>query len=185
MASLTVTQFSTTAAKTTLDPINGGLRTRLAGTYDAGVAKFGLGYQVKTGGAADQYIASVAVPMGSTVFGLDYTGRGAQGAFDGGRAGAGVMQVLTGARDGDKASSSVGVGATYSFSKSTTLNFSYITYNDAGANDKFGAPVAAAAPVLKDDGTLKTAGKTANAFPAGTTPALYDTEYRIRLMKTF
>jgi len=167
----------------------------LAGTYDAGIAKFGLGYQNKTGGSADQYIASVAVPMGSTVFGVDYTARAAQGAFDGGDKGAVASYALNGSRDGDKASSMVGVGATYSFSKSTTLNFSYITYNDAGANDKYGTPVAAAAAVYQSGTpagdppvtpiTLKKAAVTANPFPAGTTPVQLDTEYRIRLMKAF
>jgi hypothetical protein len=71
---------------------------------------------------------------------------------------------LGNARTGDKASSAVGVGATYNFSKTATLNASYITYSDAGVNTKF-AP-----------GSLTA---------AGTTPAQLDTEYRIRLMKTF
>jgi hypothetical protein len=166
-------------------PVEGVVRTRLAGTYDAGIAKFGLGYQNKTGGTADQYLASVAVPVGNTVFGLDYTARAAQGAFDKGTTGAIATQALTGAREGDKASSSVGIGATYSFSKTTTLNFSYITYNDVGVNEKYATPVVAVAPVLNNDGTLKTAGKTASAFNAGATPVQLDTEYRIRLMKTF
>ena len=34
--------------------VDGMVRTRVFGSYDAGVAKLGLGYQVKTGGAADQ-----------------------------------------------------------------------------------------------------------------------------------
>lgn len=143
--------------------VDGVVRTRVIGSYDAGVAKVGLGYQNKTGGAADQYVASVAVPMGNATFGLDYTARAAQGVLDNGAAGAAAAYALSTARNGDKASSSVGVGVTYNFSKTTTLNASYITYNDAGAN------------------SLMNAANTA----AGTTPAVLDTEYRIRLMKAF
>jgi len=135
--------------------VDGVIRTRVFGTYDAGVAKLGLGYQNKTGGSADQYVASVAVPMGNAVFGLDYTARAAQGVFDNGAAGAAAALALSTARNGDKASSSVGVGMTYNFSKTTNVNASYITYTDAGAN-----ALAAIAPVL-------------------------DTEYRIRLLKSF
>jgi hypothetical protein len=214
MVSLNATVFGAVGAYKAVD---GTVRTRLAGTYDAGVAKLGLGYQTKTGGSADQYVASMAVPMGNFMFGLDYTARAAQGAFDNTPAnyadlaataagtnlkiakedgtklaatGAYAAYALGGSREGDKASSSVGVGMTYSFSKSTTLNFSYITYNDVGANEKFGAPVTAAAPKLNPfDGTTVQAGKTANLYPTtaatGPTPAQLDTEYRIRLMKAF
>ncbi len=152
--------------------VDGMVRTRVFGSYDAGVAKFGLGYQVKTGGAADQYVASVAVPRGNATFGLDYTARAGQGVFDGGAAGAGAAYTLSSARDGDKASSSLGVGMTYSFSKTTTVNASYITYTDAGANSKF------------SKGTdLSAAG--INTLNAAGTAAILDTEYRIRLMKAF
>lgn len=191
MATVNVTFFS---AVGTYKVVDGAVRTRLTGTYDTGVAKFGLGYQTKTGGAADQYVASVAMPMGNTVFGLDYTARAAQGAVDNSATGGAVAAyALSSSRNGDKASSTVGVGATYNFSKSTSLNFSYITYNDVGANEKYGTPVAAAAAVYQSGTpaggvtpiTLKTAAVAANPFPAGTTPVQYDTEYRIRLMKTF
>jgi hypothetical protein len=186
MASLNVTVFASTSTGTLKnDAPDGTVRTRLAGTYDAGIAKFGLGYQNKSNGFADQYAASVSVPMGNTVFGLDYTARAAQGVGEKGEKGATSAYALGGNRDGDKASSSVGVGVTYNFSKTLSLNASYITYTDAGANDKYGTPVAASAPVFNNDGTVKTAGKTANAFPAGTTSSQLDTEYRIRLMKSF
>ena len=145
MVGLNVTSFSAITNKAVgttsalLVPADGILRTRLVGTYDAGVAKFGLGYQNKTGNFADQYVASVAVPMGNAVFGLDYTARAAQGVGDKAQAGAVAAYALGAARDGDKASSSLGLGVTYSFSKTTTLNASYITYTDAGANSKYGA----------------------------------------------
>ena len=168
MLRMNVTSFSaitnvSIGGVTALVPADGIVRTRLVGSYDAGVAKFGLGYQNKTGGTADQYVASIAIPAGNAVFGLDYTARAAQGVFDKGAPGAAAAFALTSARNGDKASSSVGLGVTYNFSKTTNINASYITYNDAGAN------------------TLMNAANTA----AGTTAALLDTEYRIRLLKTF
>jgi len=175
MAGLNVTTFSAVTNKSDgdlsakLTPADGIVRTRLVGTYDAGVAKFGLGYQNKSGNFADQYVASVAIPMGNAVFGLDYTARAAQGVGDKGTAGAYTAYALGAARDGDKASSSIGVGMTYSFSKTTTLNASYITYTDAGANSKYTAA------------TTATYGVAAN----GSTVAQLDTEYRIRLMKAF
>ncbi|MFM6991938.1 MAG: porin [Rhodoferax sp.] len=174
MLRMNVTSFSAitnvSTGTTALVPADGVLRTRLVGTYDIGVAKFGLGYQNKTGGSADQYVASIAVPMGNAVFGLDYSARAAQGVYDKGQAGAVAAYALGSARDGDKASSAVGLGVTYNFSKTTSLNASYITYNDAGANSKYGTP---------------TAATYAGITPAGTTAALLDTEYRIRLLKSF
>ena len=158
-----ITDKAVGATSAILTPADGVVRTRIVGSYDMGTAKFGLGYQNKTGGSADQYVASVAVPMGNAVFGLDYTARAAQGVFDKGAAGAGTAYALSTARNGDKASSSIGLGMTYNFSKTTNINASYITYNDAGAN------------------TLMNAANTA----AGTTAAQLDTEYRIRLLKNF
>ena len=152
-----------------VDAFDGADRTRIVGSYDFGMAKVGLGYQTKNFGVADQYVASVSVPMGAVTLGLDYTARDAQGAL---KAPAGVPGIVartvaygvTGARDGDKAWSAVGVGATYSFSKSANLNVSYITYQDVGANTKF---------------------VNGSVTVAGTTPSLLTDEYRIRLMKTF
>jgi hypothetical protein len=177
MTSLNVTVFG---AVGTFAAIDGQVRTRLAGSYNAGVAKVGLGYQNKTGGAADQYAASITVPMGNLAFGVDYTARGAQGAYDKtagystadfAKTGAYAAYVLNGSREGDKASSSLGLGVTYSFSKTTTLNASYITYTDAGANGSASAAVA-----TTNAATLR---------PTGTTASMLDTEYRIRLMKAF
>ena len=169
MVGVNVTQFgavsnlSVAGLSSTFKIVDGVIRTRIAGTYDMGTAKFGLGYQTKTGGSADQYVASVAVPMGNAVFGLDYTARAAQGVYDNGAAGAAAANALSNGRNGDKASSAIGLGLTYNFSKTTNINASYITYNDAGAN------------------TLMNSSNTA----AGTTAAKLDTEYRIRLLKTF
>ena len=142
--------------------VNGANRYRLYAKYDAGVAKFAAGYQIKDM-AADQYVASVAVPYGNFTFGLDYMGRGEQ-TYVATAAQAQAGYAISGSRFGDKASSALGLGATYNLSKTTNVNASYITYTDTGANSKFAA------------GSLTT---------AGTTPAQLDTEYRIRLMKTF
>ena len=151
---------ATGAALTAVDGVD---RYRLYAKYDAGFAKFGLGYQMK-GMAADQYAASVAVPVGNFTFGLDYLARGEQTYVPKNAAEAAAGWALSNARLGDKASSAVGVAANYNFSKTTTLNVSYITYSDAGVNTKF-AP-----------GSLTSPGSTA---------AQLDTEYRVRLMKTF
>lgn len=154
---------SAAAAPQNFVAVDGLDRYRLYAKYDAGFAKFGLGYQMK-GMAADQYAASVAVPMGNLTLGLDYMARGEQtyAPKNLGEAYAGF--ALSGSRLGDKASSAVGLGATYNFSKTATLNASYITYSDAGANTKYA---------------------TGSFTAPGTTPAQLDTEYRIRLMKTF
>jgi len=158
-----VTYTAAGAGSAALKIVDGVIRTRIVGTYDMGMAKFGLGYQNKTGGSADQYVASVAVPMGAAVFGLDYSARAAQGVLDNGDAGAAAANALSNARNGDKASSAVGLGVTYNFSKTTNINASYITYNDAGANTLYSGA----------------------AFASGTTAAKLDTEYRIRLLKSF
>jgi len=144
--------------------LDGWQRVRVTGTYDAGVAKVGLGYQNRTWGMADQYIASVAVPVGNMVFGLDYMARDAQGAItapNGNSNFALLMSSLNGQKAGDKASSSVGVGVTYNLSKTTNVNASYIQYNDAGVNVTNGV-------------TTYTGGAAGN-----------DVEYRIRLTKNF
>lgn len=147
-----------------VDAFDGSDRTRIVGTYDLGVAKVGLGYQMLSRGVADQYVASVSVPLGAVTLGLDYTARGAQGDLKGNTASKTASFNVTGRREGDKAWTAVGVGANYSFSKSATFNVSYITYQDVGANDRFAI------------NSVTVAGKT---------PSLLTDEYRIRLLKTF
>jgi len=165
----TLGQNAAAATGSALVPANGVNRYRMYAKYDAGVAKFAGGYQIKDM-AADQYVASVAIPYGNFTFGLDYMGRGEQTYVAKNNAEAGTAWILSNARTGDKASSALGLGATYNFSKTTNLNVSYITYTDAGANSKFAAGTAASATGV-------------NA--AGTTAAQLDTEYRIRLSKSF
>ena len=163
------TGTTATATGSALVPANGVNRYRMYAKYDAGVAKFAAGYQIKDM-ASDQYVASVAIPYGNFTFGLDYMGRGEQTYVAKNAAEAGTAWILSNARTGDKASSALGLGATYNLSKTTNVNASYITYTDAGANSKYAAGTAASA---------------AGVNAAGTTAAQLDTEYRIRLMKSF
>jgi predicted porin len=161
MAGIDATFFSQAATGTVAAgrPVLDGLvRTRLFGTYNFGIAKLGLGYQTLTNNIASTMTASLTVPMGPVVFGLEYAARDAQGEISTSAAVRAIGTAVFGATDGDKASSSVGLGATYSFSKSVTLNTSYIVYNDAGANTK----------VAGNAGLKKL-----------------EDEYRVRLMKTF
>jgi hypothetical protein len=151
------TGTTATATGSVLVPANGINRYRMYAKYDAGVAKFAGGYQIKDM-AADQYVASVAIPYGNFTFGLDYMGRGEQ-TYVPTAAQAMTALALSGTRLGDKASSAMGLGATYNFSKTTNLNASYITYTDAGVN--------------------------VNPTTKAVSAALLDTEYRIRLMKSF
>jgi hypothetical protein len=178
MATGDVTSYAaakSTSQGGTLTAVDGWMRTRIAGTYDTGVAKFGLGYQTWTWGKADQMLASVAIPVQNMVFGIDYMARGAQGAASKGTALENAALEATSAalsntRNGDVASSAVGMGVTYNFSKTTNINASYITYTDAGKN------------VNPTTGAV-TYSNGAAVFT--NTKATMDTEYRIRLMKSF
>jgi len=181
------------AAVSGFPTLNGIVRTRYYASYDAGIAKFGVGLQQKSGGYADQYIASMAAPLTflspALSMGIDYQARGAQGAFDQGNNRAifvgenadHAAWSLNNAREGDLAMSALGVGAKYAFSKTLSLTGSYITYTDAGANNRCG-PVAVAAPATAAQ-VCPTANTAANNFSK--TAAILDTEYRVRLLKTF
>jgi len=170
---------------------NGVLRTRYYASYDAGFAKFGLGVQQKSGGSADQYIASMSAPLNflspALIMGIDYQARGAQGAYDKSNNGAiwagqnadYTSWALSNAREGDLASSALGIGAKYAFSKTLSLTGSYITYTDAGANNRCGP----AGTVTSAATLCPTANTAANNFSK--TYAILDTEYRVRLLKTF
>lgn len=155
------------------DFLDGLVRYRAVGTYNFGMAKLGLGFMTwSNSNIPTTTTASITVPMGPVVFGLEYAGRSeiTNQLIADAPAGATAAQVALvatkralgtsafGYTYGDKASSSVGAGATYSFSKSTSLNVSYIVYNDAGANTK-----------LTGNAALKK----------------LEDEYRVRLMKTF
>ena len=191
--------LNTLGGQGAVDAFDGADRTRLVGTYDFGVAKVGLGYETKSHGAADQYAASVSMPLGkispslsAVTLGLDYTARDSQSGLKvptGAAAAAATRAAtyaVTGRRDGDKAWSSVGVGAQYNFSKSANVSVSYITYQDVGANDTY-APAGTVATPTNSPGVPAALLPvlTATNTVRGTTPSLLSDEYRIRLTKTF
>lgn len=134
---------------------DGGARTRLVGSYDFGVAKIGAGYQVKNKAAADQYLLSLAVPVGALTFGIDYANRASQGNPDLDAAGKSAAATVYGVADGDDSRTYLAIGANYALSKTTSFNVTAAQHTGAGANSK-------------------TAVK-----------AQYENEYRIRLMKSF
>jgi len=198
---------------TLLSPLDGTRRLRMYGAYDMGVAKVSGGYQMKNYGIADQYIAAIAIPYGNFVFGMDYAGRAAQGAPARGNTienidAAFVVGGAYGIRAGDKASNVLGVGMTYNLSKTTSVNVSYLTYTDTGttvtpgfgAGETFDttglttAQIAAArvkynALYSGTGGIVNGVANTATTATKGQTiqqaAGAYDTEYRIRLLKTF
>lgn len=93
-------------------------RTRLAATYDFGVAKIGVGYLTADHDYPDQYSAGLTVPMGAVTFGLTY------GAVDKAKASYAlspnrIERTFTGA------------GVQYDFSKMTNVNLSYGTFTGA------------------------------------------------------
>jgi len=93
-------------------------RTRLAATYDFGVAKVGVGYLMADHDYPDQYSAGLTVPMGAVTFGLTY------GAVDKAKASYAlspnrIERTFTGA------------GVQYDFSKMTNINLSYGTFTGA------------------------------------------------------
>ena len=162
-------------AQGAIDAYDGLGRTRIWGSYDFKSFKIGAGYQNVGRNVADQYALSVTVPLGAVTVGMDYTVRAAQGKLD--LPGTAAQQIasatviynLNGAREGDKEWSSISAGATYAFSKLTTLNMSYIVYTDAGVNTKYAQTGALGALTPSATGTLKQ----------------LEDEYRIRLMKAF
>jgi len=134
---------------------DGGTRTRLVGSYDFGVAKIGAGFQVKNKSAADQYLLSLAVPVGALTFGIDYANRAAQGNPDLDAAAKGAASAVYGVANGDDSRTYLAVGATYALSKTTSFNVTAAQHTGAGANSLTGAK------------------------------AKYENEYRMRLMKSF
>ena len=90
-------------------------RTRLAATYDFGVAKIGVGYLVADHDYPDQYSAGLTVPMGAVTFGLTYA------AVDKAKA----TYALSPSRI---ERTFTGAGVQYDFSKMTNINLSYGTF---------------------------------------------------------
>ena len=94
-------------------------RTRLAATYDFGVAKLGVGYLNAGHDYPDQYSAGLTVPMGAVTFGLTYASTDkAKSTYA--LAPNRIERTFTGA------------GVQYDFSKMTNINLSYGTFTGAG-----------------------------------------------------
>lgn len=160
MVSIDHTAFQADKATTVPMPgfgslADGGSRTRLVGSYDFGVAKVGAGFQTKNKAAANQYLLSVAVPVGALTFGIDYASREAQGKFDMDAAGTIATSTVYGNNNGDASRSYLAIGASYELSKTTKFNATVAQHTGAGQNSLSGAK------------------------------AQYENEYRLRLMKSF
>jgi len=114
------------AAKGVNELFDGHNRFRIAGTYDLGVAKVGLGFQSKNKSVASQYSAGVNVPVGAVEFGLVYNARNAQEAV---RNEANTANLVSAA----DARSSTSVGLRYNLSKTANVLVAYTTYSGVGS----------------------------------------------------
>ncbi|MBC7918427.1 MAG: porin [Rhodoferax sp.] len=110
------TNFITKDASPVKASFNGRDRYRVAGSYDFGMAKIGLGYHTANKSQPDEMSAGLTVPMGSVVFGLTYAQRE---AF---KADATIGQAA------QKERTFTGAGVQYNFSKMTNINLSYGTH---------------------------------------------------------
>jgi hypothetical protein len=111
------------SANKTLDAYTDGLvRTRIAGTYDLGAAKVGLGVRMATKSTAAEYAAGVSVPMGALTVGLTYTNRAKQDA-----------STELGAPAAADSRSGTTFGVQYDLSKTTNVSAQYAIYSGVGA----------------------------------------------------
>jgi len=106
-----VTNYASTVAT-----VDGKVRTRIIGNYDAGVIKVGLGYQVQTMNIAPQTTFGISMPLGAVTLGVTHSTRAAQPANTGGET------VTTEARTFSSASVS------YALSKTSTLYAGFGTH---------------------------------------------------------
>lgn len=102
---------------------NNKTRTRLTGTYDAGIAKVGLGYQSFTMGQAGMYNVGLSVPLGNMIAGVTYAVKEAQLAANQIGAAAAVEASVT------------SLGLTYNLSKQTNVSVGYAVYTGVAAAD--------------------------------------------------
>ena len=102
---------------------NNKTRTRLTGTYDAGIAKVGLGFQSFTFGQAGMYNVGLSVPVGNMIAGVTYAVKEAQ---------------LAKTQSGETAAAEASVttfGLTYNLSKQTNVSVGYAVYTGVAAAD--------------------------------------------------
>jgi hypothetical protein len=105
---------------------DGHARTRVAGTYDMGVAKVGLGFQSKNHDVAGQYAFGISAPLGALTVGLTYSARNKQDVS------AAYGLAAADARSGTT------VALRYDLSKTTNIYAGYGVYSGMGAADTSG-----------------------------------------------
>jgi predicted porin len=103
--------------------VNNKARTRLTGTYNAGFAQVGLGYQALTMGQAGMYNVGLSVPFGNMVAGVTYAVKEAQSANN----------QIGAAADVERSVSTLGL--TYNLSKQTNVSVGYAVYTGVAAAD--------------------------------------------------
>ena len=103
---------------------DGGVRTRVTGSYDFGPVALGIGFQMKNKNIATQTAFGISAPLGAVTVGLTYNVRAAQAiSADAGITAASVER--TGAT----------FGATYAMSKTTSLYGGFATYTGIATQD--------------------------------------------------
>lgn len=128
---------------------DGRMDTKLAATYDMGMAKVGLGYTSRNLGWANTLQAGLSVPMGALSFGLTYeqkgddsktlgdgvtAAQGASGAFIGKgnpmspNIGDLLPTLIAADLKGSAKRTKIRLGVDYALSKSTSINLSYGQY---------------------------------------------------------
>jgi hypothetical protein len=119
--------YTGNTANKVVSELNDGLtRLRVAGTYDFGAAKVGLGVQTKSKGVASQYAFGVMVPVNNFEFGLTYSARNVQSAVTGDTSGA-VIVAAADARSGTT------LGLKYNLSKTANISAQYAAYSGVGS----------------------------------------------------
>ena len=113
---------------------------RTQGSYDAGFARFGAGYQLVTlssGGTAAMALVAVAVPVNAWTFTADFGQLTVNGTAGNLQASGVPNTVNPTAGLYDQTRSGYGLGGTYSFSKKTMVQLEYTNWNAfAGATSR-------------------------------------------------
>jgi len=119
--SLTADVTNTSASVAAAD---GGVRTRVTGTYDFGVVAVGAGFQMKNKNIASQTSFGITAPLGAVTVGLTHSVRAAQAIS----AEAGIAAAAA-ERTGTT------FGASYAFSKTTSLYAGIASYTGIATDD--------------------------------------------------
>jgi predicted porin len=93
-------------------------RIRASASLDLGMAKIGAGMETK-GGAGDNYVVGVSVPMGAVTVGAAYSANTKKRGTN----------ATTGSEVGIEDAAATEVGVSYALSKRTSLSAAYKAYN--------------------------------------------------------